>query len=164
MQSTLTTNAGYLTDEEYDLAYSLAPRLCVDVILYSPGRGIVLSRRAIEPQLGMWHIPGGRVRHQETLKDAALRLIKKEVGVSYDDLEPLGVMEFLHEKMLPTGRMVHSVSVAYISSITQGEPRACDEGEEIGFFTELPKKENTDPVHHAFIAKHWQTIKNKANF
>lgn len=156
-------SSGYLSDEMYDLVYSHTPRLCVDVVVYAPEKGIILTRRSIEPQLGVWHIPGGRVRHQETLSVACQRLISKEVGVTYGDMLELGTMQFLNEKLLSTGAKTHSVSVGFLAPLLSGEPRACDEGEEVAWFTELPAKDTMDPVHHDFLAKHWPTIQKHAN-
>ena len=52
----------------------------IDVIIRYKG-GIVLVKRAIEPELGKWALPGGHVELDETLEHAAVREAKEETGL-----------------------------------------------------------------------------------
>ncbi len=100
--------SGYLTDDEYRMAYGVVPRLCVDLVIRSQ-QGILLTRRKQEPHKGKWHLPGGRVRKGEALHNAAQRIAGKELGAQVEIGKYLGTMEFL----VDPGDLVecHSVSV-----------------------------------------------------
>src|SRR6185295_8718349 len=65
-----------LAKKEFDAIYSLVPRLTVEVVVQTDA-GIVLTRRAIEPAKGKWHIPGGTVFKGETLRQAVKRVARE---------------------------------------------------------------------------------------
>jgi ADP-ribose pyrophosphatase YjhB (NUDIX family) len=69
-----------LSQTDYDFIFSKVPRLCVSVVLRS-NNGIALSRRKIIPSIGLWHLPGGRVRRGERVIDAAVRVLQFELGI-----------------------------------------------------------------------------------
>ena len=58
-----------------------------DVIIYHPGRGIVLVKRGHAP-LGM-ALPGGFVEEGETVEQAAVREMREETGL---DVELAGIL------------------------------------------------------------------------
>lgn len=70
-----------LSRKDFDYIYSRVPRLCVDIILQT-NKGILLTKRSIEPYKGMWHIPGGTVLKGETVEGAVIRIAKKELGIT----------------------------------------------------------------------------------
>ena len=55
------------------------PTPTVDIIIYAPGRGIVLVERK-NPPLG-WALPGGFVEYGESCEAAAVREAKEETGL-----------------------------------------------------------------------------------
>jgi 8-oxo-dGTP diphosphatase len=57
------------------------PELCVGAIALHE-EAILLVRRATEPRLGRWRVPGGRVERGETLAEAALRELREETGLT----------------------------------------------------------------------------------
>jgi len=60
-----------LSQKEFDDIYSKVPRLTVEVIVKNRAGGILLTKRAIEPCKGQWHLPGGTVRFGESLLEAS---------------------------------------------------------------------------------------------
>lgn len=69
-----------LPRDVYEKIYSTVPRLCVEgVVRYKSGT--VLTKRAIPPSKGMWHLPGGTVLWGETLEEAVKRIVKEETGL-----------------------------------------------------------------------------------
>jgi ADP-ribose pyrophosphatase YjhB (NUDIX family) len=83
-----------LSQADFDSIYARVPRLCVEVIMVEPD-GVVLTKRAIAPGAGLWHIPGATLRFGETLADAAHRVAQEECGVAIEGLEQLGVVEYV---------------------------------------------------------------------
>src|SRR5689334_17288551 len=85
---------GWLPKAEYDSIYRRVPRLCVEVVIAAPGRGVVLALRDIPPNQGAWHIPGGTVLFGEPVADAFKRVAHSEVGLDVEPGEPLGYIEY----------------------------------------------------------------------
>jgi 8-oxo-dGTP diphosphatase len=68
------------------------PRVSVDVVIFTlrdDDLQVLLVRRRRPPQEGMWAIPGGLVRADETLEAAALRTLGEETGLTDVYLEQL---------------------------------------------------------------------------
>lgn len=72
-------NKKWLSDKDYDFIYSRVPRLCVDLAIKSK-KGVLLTKRLIEPYKNTWHMPGGRVKFRESLADAIQRIAQDELG------------------------------------------------------------------------------------
>ena len=83
-----------LPKPEFDWIFSRVPRLTVEVVISSPERGVLLSRRDIEPCRGMWHLPGGTVRFGEPVADAVKRVAEQELGLTVSVGPLLGYIEY----------------------------------------------------------------------
>jgi 8-oxo-dGTP diphosphatase len=71
-----------LPKDEYDRIFAKVPRLTVEVLVTSRGRGVLLALRDVDPCRGMWNLPGGTVRFGERLVDAVRRVAADELGIS----------------------------------------------------------------------------------
>jgi 8-oxo-dGTP diphosphatase len=95
--------------------------LAVDCVVFGFDEGdlkLPLIQRAIEPFLGQWALPGGFVRVEETLDDAARRELQEETGVSRVYLEQL--YSFGELKRDPRERVV---TVAYYALVKLSDHR-----------------------------------------
>jgi colanic acid biosynthesis protein WcaH len=75
------------------------PLVSIDLIIYNPKGEVLLGLRRNRPARGTWFVPGGRIRKDERISLALLRIAKTEVGL---ELEPrsahlLGVYEHMYE-------------------------------------------------------------------
>jgi len=142
------------TNEEFKTIYSRVPRLCVDLIVRTPG-GIVLTQRSLASWGGMWHVPGGTVFYKEKITDAARRVAKRELGVNVSIRKTLGYMEFpSEEKERGYG---YSVSIALLCTIASGKLLTKSaEASAIGEFSELP--EGVIGEQKTFLETHWGEI------
>lgn len=57
-------------------------------------KGVLLTRRNIEPLRGKWHIPGGTVLLNETLEQTVKRVAREELGLRVSIKKILGVIEY----------------------------------------------------------------------
>lgn len=86
--------AGWLPKAEFDAIFSRVPRLCVEVVIVSPQRGVLLMLRDIPPNVGAWHIPGGTVLFGEPLTSAVERVARDELGLEVSVGDLLGYIEY----------------------------------------------------------------------
>ena len=68
------------------------PVCAVGAIVQDKG-AILLVRRDREPARGMWSLPGGKVEHGESLREALVREVREETGVDVDVDGLIGVAE-----------------------------------------------------------------------
>jgi ADP-ribose pyrophosphatase YjhB (NUDIX family) len=85
---------GWLPKAEFDAIFSRVPRLSVEVVIYTPERGVLLMLRDIPPNVGAWHIPGGTVLFGERLTDAVIRVARDELGLEVSVRDLLGYIEY----------------------------------------------------------------------
>ncbi|HJS58062.1 MAG TPA: NUDIX hydrolase [Vicinamibacteria bacterium] len=125
--------------EERDLKENDPPRLvctqCGFVFYLDPrvaactismlGGGVVLLRRAIDPQKGKWVFPGGFVDRGETVHGAAVRETWEEVGLRVTLTGILDVYSFPGEDV---------AVVVYAADVAGGELIVGDEAEDVKAF------------------------------
>jgi 8-oxo-dGTP diphosphatase len=88
----------------------------VDVVIFTlrgPDLQVCLVRRDSDPYKGYWSLPGGAVVEDETLEDAAMRLLHNKTGVSDVYLQQL--FTFSAPERDPRRRVI---SVAYFALIS----------------------------------------------
>ena len=93
------------------------PSVTVDTVIFTIQNKelkILLVKRGIEPFKGKWAIPGGFVRIDENLEDAAKRELEEETGVKNVYLEQL--YTFGNPKRDPRGRVITVSYMALINS------------------------------------------------
>src|SRR2546425_13225092 len=89
--------------------------LTVDCVVFGFDEGelkVLLIERALEPFKGKWALPGGFVRVDETLDEAARRELEEEAGLRNVFLEQLYTFGAVHRD--PRERVV---SVAYYALV-----------------------------------------------
>jgi ADP-ribose pyrophosphatase YjhB (NUDIX family) len=89
------------------------------------GGGIVLLRRAIDPQKGKWVFPGGFVDRGEPVHGAAVRETWEEVGLRVTLTGILDVYSFPGEEV---------AVVVYAADVAGGELTVGDEAEDVKAF------------------------------
>lgn len=143
-------NPHYLTDKEFSDIYSKVPRLNVDLVIKS-SEGVLFALRTIEPNNGCWHLPGGTVYKGETIAEAALRIAKKETGLTVVYAKSLGYMEFPSE--MRNGVVVHTISIVIEVVRVEGELRHDEGAKELKYFASVPEK---------VIKEHGKFLKNNS--
>lgn len=136
------------TAEEFRKIYSSVPRLCVEVIIKTDD-GYLLTKRAMPPCVGQWHLPGGTVLYKETIEQALKRIAKAELGVDVTPKEFLGYMEFL--KTEDHQGFDHPISLGFLCEPTNTDFALDSQASEYDFFQKLP--ENTLREQKDFLDK-----------
>jgi ADP-ribose pyrophosphatase YjhB (NUDIX family) len=137
---------GWLSEEDYNFVCKRVPRLCVDLVIKGE-HGVLFSLRAIEPQKGNWHLPGGRVFKGEKIEETIARIAQEETGLSVETEKCLGYMEFLDE--VQDGHERHTVSMVFLVRVTGGELKPDFQSGGLEYFTEIPQP--FDPIHKDFL-------------
>jgi ADP-ribose pyrophosphatase YjhB (NUDIX family) len=103
----------------------------VQGLLERDGR-LLLARRAIEPGVGLWDIPGGFLEEGEEALDGLRREFAEETGIEIEPVEWLGASIDPYD-----GYFVLGLSWLVRG---EGEPRAADDVAELAWFSadELP--------------------------
>lgn len=103
------------------------PKVAAAVVVETDG-GIVLGRRAIEPGLGWWCLPGGFVNHDEDPAQAAVRECREEINAEVELINLLGV----YHVAKTTASSI--VGIAYRGQIVEGSISPGSEMLEVGVF------------------------------
>jgi ADP-ribose pyrophosphatase YjhB (NUDIX family) len=137
----MSRNNHPLSQNEFDDIYSKIPRLTVEVILKDDSGAIYLTKRAIEPCKGQWHLPGGTVRFGEPMVDAVKRIARRELGIDVESLQNIGYIEYpSHYK----NGLDSPVGIAFEITKYTGVLKANTEAENGGWFTKPPKPMHAD--------------------
>ena len=100
------------------------PKVTAATVVERDGK-VLLVKRALEPGLGLWSLPGGYVDRGEVVERAAEREVLEETGLTVDVTDVLGV----HSE---AGHPV--ILVIYGSQLVGGSLKPGNEVQEVGFF------------------------------
>lgn len=129
-----------LTPEEFHEIYAKVPRLTVEVLLTGL-EGVYLTKRAIEPCKGQWHLPGGTVYFGESIRDAIARVAQREIGVQVEETVPAGFIEYPSHYR---NKLDHPFGMVFEVTRYTGRPAPNQEAEAAGWFKELPANTHAD--------------------
>lgn len=137
-----------LTEEEFRSIYAKVPRLCVDLVIKKDNR-VLLTKRAIHPYKGLWHLPGGTVYFGETLEQTAKRVAKNELNLDVQIKSLLGYSEFPDEYKEDWHGWPFSLE--FEVEIISGEIKNNEQADEFRFFDQIPV--NTVESHKKFLCE-----------
>lgn len=66
---------------------------CAGAIVHDPSGRLLLVRRGRAPSVGSWSIPGGRCQAGEDARDACVREVAEETGLSVEIVRFVGQVE-----------------------------------------------------------------------
>ncbi len=93
------------------------PSVTVDMVIFTifnKELSVLLVKRSLNPFKGKWALPGGFVRIDESLNDAAIRELKEETGIADVYLEQL--YSFGEVSRDPRGRVITISYMALVNS------------------------------------------------
>jgi 8-oxo-dGTP diphosphatase len=106
-----------LNNLPYSLSKKFRPLVAVDILIFSiidNALQILLIKRKFAPFADMWAIPGGFVREQESLENAARRELAEETGLTDVGMFLEQLFTFGEPKRDPRGRVI---SISYYALI-----------------------------------------------
>ena len=113
--------------------YPDSPLVGVGAVIIDKGR-VLLVKRGHPPLSGEWSIPGGALEVGEMVREAAVREVKEETGLSVEATELLGV----YDRVLRDGGgriLYHYVLIDFLCRRVGGELEAAGDAEEARWFT-----------------------------
>jgi ADP-ribose pyrophosphatase YjhB (NUDIX family) len=90
-----------------------SPVLAVGAVIIHDDQ-MLMIRRAKDPGLGLWSIPGGRVEHGEYLGDALRREVKEETGLDVEIGTLVGILEVVGDPHY----VIHDYSATLVGDAT----------------------------------------------
>jgi colanic acid biosynthesis protein WcaH len=72
-----------LENDEFIRVVKNAPLVALDLVIRSNDNRLLMGMRVNEPAAGFWFVPGGRIRKDESIEDAFLRITTAELGRPY---------------------------------------------------------------------------------
>ena len=100
-----------------------SPIVGVGAVIWNQKRELVLIRRGREPRRGEWSIPGGRLEWGEALREALLREVREETGLTVEIGALIEVVDAVSRD--ETGNVLrHYVLIDFTARHIAGELRA----------------------------------------
>jgi colanic acid biosynthesis protein WcaH len=94
----LGLNMTSLPKDKFAHVASLAPLVSIDLIIRDSERKVLVALRTNEPAKGVYFVPGGCIRKNETIEAAFTRILKDETGCTakFADARFLGVFQHFY--------------------------------------------------------------------
>jgi ADP-ribose pyrophosphatase YjhB (NUDIX family) len=115
------------------------------------GSGQILLQRRSDN--GLWGLPGGSVEIGEFVRDAIVREVREETGLSVEVVRLIGVYSDPRIQIVryADGNVVHYISTLYACRILGGDLQTGDETLELRFFDPSALPEDLLPMHRIRI-------------
>ncbi len=126
----------FLSREDFNWVQKAVPMICVDVIVKDNDK-ILLGKRNTYPFKGLWHIPGGLIYYNESIRDAINRISYRETGLEVEIVKQIPLHEYINED--PRG---HFIGLNYIVKKIGGEIKTNECNSDLQYFNNVPYDTN----------------------
>lgn len=100
------------------------PQVAVGIILFNSNNEVLLIKRDTPPSQGLWTLPGGKVKYNESLEQACIREMLEETGIEIQPTRLIEVVERIHEGF-------HYIIMDYLANQTvSNEPVAASDAQD----------------------------------
>jgi ADP-ribose pyrophosphatase YjhB (NUDIX family) len=125
---------------------------CAGAVVVRDGR-VLLGRRAVEPALGAWDIPGGFLEPWEHPAECAVREVAEETGLQVRLTQLLSVVVDTYQER------VYTLNLYYLAEVVGGDEQPADDLAELRWFAphELPTPAELAFAHCAPVLDSWRT-------
>jgi len=135
-------------------AYLQDPRLASGCIARRRGR-ILLCRRAVDPGIGRWEIPGGFVAPEESTANAAQRELLEEAGARIEVGRPYALLHLPH---------INQMRVIYLARLLDDSFTTGPETLELALFDEssVPWTELAFETTRSTLRRYFEDQRNRS--
>lgn len=135
---------------EADVSKATQLRPAVAAIITEAEGKILLQRRSDN---GLWGLPGGSVEIGESVRQAILREVREETGLTVEVLRLIGVYSDPTFQVVryPDDNVVHYISILFGCRISGGTLQTCDETLDLKFFAPTKLPSDLVPMHRIRI-------------
>lgn len=120
-----------LSDQEFLKVIDATPLVSIDLVLRKASGEVLLGLRENRPARDYWFVPGGRIKKNETFREAFSRLVETEcqIGFHFDKARFLGPHQHLYPDNFSgsEGIATHYVVLAYELQFTEGQKCKLDD-------------------------------------
>lgn len=102
-----------LSDQTFHFILENTPLVSIDFLIQNNMNKILLGKRVNRPAQDYWFVPGGRIRKDERIEDAFVRLSENELGKIITFKE--GVLHGVYQHFYDDSFIEPSVSTHYIA-------------------------------------------------
>jgi colanic acid biosynthesis protein WcaH len=97
------------------------PLVSIDLAIRNDLHQVLLGKRSNRPAEGFWFVPGGRIRKNERVAEALLRISTAEIGVAIKEAALLGVFDHIYDDNFAgePGINTHYVVIAFEHRLPQ---------------------------------------------
>jgi len=122
------------------------------VVLVDKNHRVLLVKRAVEPKIGYWCLPGGFMELHETPESSALRELEEETGIC-------GKIERLIGLTTHESPRYHTIlMMGFLVKTFQGQPIAGDDASDVKFFAPEHLPEIAFSSHARFIQMYMDSL------
>ena len=114
----------------YDQIMKCLPIVSVEAVIVMD-KSLLFLKRNNEPAMGQWWFAGGRIRKDESLKDALHREVKEEVGLKISAYKLINA----YSRVFP---MRHDITIAYLCKCKKGKVTLNNEHSEYKLLKSIP--------------------------
>jgi len=104
-----------IPEKMYSAFLRLMPVACVDLLVMNARNEVLLVKRKNEPSKNEWWFPGGRIHKMELRKDAAVRKLHEECGLSGKIANEIGTYDVILD--LKKRSTSHAVTTVYLVKV-----------------------------------------------
>ncbi len=139
-----------MTIEFIDIIDS-TPLVSVDLVIQNNKNEILLGKRLNRPAQGFWFVPGGRIKKNETIAQAIIRVSQAELGLTLNQKKGrlLGAYDHIYEDnyLNQPGINTHYVALGHHFLLDETPEIAADDQHSEIIWLSIPKLLKHPEVH-----------------
>ena len=124
-----------LNDMTFKTIVDSAPLISIDILLKKGGK-VLLGKRVNKPAQGYFFSTGGRIKKNETIDSAMVRIVKNELNIELKFMpEFIGVFEHFYDDSIYENVSTHYVNLAYEYEVAEISNLPTEQHSEYKWFT-----------------------------